>query len=111
MSTSNNSLTIPMFNGENYHIWTVKMKFVLRFQGFKKDKVITCLHAIHANHIFTKIMDLETPKQVWNKIQDEFEGNNKVKFIRLITLKREFELKKMEDNEYVKGCCEPNMTS
>nr|KYP62540.1 hypothetical protein KK1_017078 [Cajanus cajan] len=33
MSTSTNSPAIPMFNGENYHIWAVKMKFVLRSQG------------------------------------------------------------------------------
>nr|KYP62202.1 hypothetical protein KK1_016727 [Cajanus cajan] len=74
MSTSTNSPAIPMFNGENYHIWAVKMKFVLRSQGLwnvviseadppplrenptiaqikayeeeklKKDKAITCLH-------------------------------------------------------------------
>nr|KYP60445.1 hypothetical protein KK1_022851 [Cajanus cajan] len=94
MSTSTNSPAIPMFNGENYHIWAVKMKFVLRSQGLwnvviseadppplrenptiaqikayeeeklKKDKAITCLHAGLADHIFTKIMDLETPKSV-----------------------------------------------
>nr|KYP64955.1 hypothetical protein KK1_019569 [Cajanus cajan] len=76
MSISTNSPAIPMFNGEDYHIWAVKMKFVLRSQGLwnvviyevsqikayeeeklKKDKAITCLHAGLANHIFTKIMD------------------------------------------------------
>ena len=81
-----------MFNGENYHILAVKMKFYLRFQGLwniviseadppplrenptvaqmkaheeeklKKDKVITYLHSRLADHIFTKIMDLEILK-------------------------------------------------
>ncbi|RDY02788.1 hypothetical protein CR513_13719, partial [Mucuna pruriens] len=59
----------------------------------KKDKVITCLY-----HIFQKIMDLETPKE----IQDEFEDNNKVKYVKLLGLKRKFELKKMKDKKSVK---------
>ncbi|XP_034686747.1 uncharacterized protein LOC117915302 [Vitis riparia] len=109
MSTySSTSSVIPVFNGEHYHIWAVKMRFYLRSQGLwnvvmseadspplganptvakmkayeekklKKDKAITCLHSGLVDHIFTKIMDLETPKQ------------------------REFELMKVKDNEYVK---------
>ncbi|RVX19280.1 Retrovirus-related Pol polyprotein from transposon TNT 1-94 [Vitis vinifera] len=133
MSTSSNtSSVIPVFNGEHYHIWAVKMRFYLRSQGLwnvvmseagppllranptvaqmkayeekklKKDKAITCLHSGLADHIFTKIMDLETPKQVWDKLQGEFEGSNRVKTVKLLTLKREFELMKMKDNEFVK---------
>lgn len=37
-----------------------------------------------------------------DNIQDEFEGSNRVKSIRLLTSKREFELMKMKDNEHVK---------
>nr|KYP32686.1 hypothetical protein KK1_046560 [Cajanus cajan] len=47
-------------------------------------------------------MDLETPKQVWDKIQDEFEGSSRVKSIKLLTLKKEFELMKTKDNESIK---------
>ena len=99
MSTSsNNSAAIPVFSGEYYHIWAVKMRFHLRAQGLwnvvmsnadppalptnptlaqmraheeeklKKDKAITCLHSGLADHIFTKIMELETPKLVWDKL-------------------------------------------
>ncbi|RVW53770.1 Retrovirus-related Pol polyprotein from transposon TNT 1-94 [Vitis vinifera] len=68
----------------------------------KKDKAITCLHSGLAYQIFTKIMDLETPKQVWDKLQGEFEGSNIVKIVKLLTLKREFELMKMKNNESVK---------
>eukprot|EP00258_Populus_trichocarpa_P043537 XP_024459556.1 uncharacterized protein LOC112328004 [Populus trichocarpa] len=133
MSTSSNSASaIPVFNGEHYHIWAVKMRFYLRSQGLwnvvvsdsdpppltanpiiaqmkaheeeklKKDKANTCLYSGLADHIFTKIMDLETPKEVWDKLQGEFEGSNRVKTVRLLALKREFELMKMKDNESVK---------
>ena len=117
--------------GELYHIWVVKMRFYLRSQGLwnvvvtdsdppplnanptiaqmkaheeeklKKDKAITCLHSGLADHIFTKITNLETPKQVWDKLQNEFEGSNRVKAVKL-AFKREFELIKMKDNESVK---------
>lgn len=109
-SSSSSYSSVPVFDGEHYHIWAVKMKFFLRSQGLwnivetdadpyplrqnptlaqikaheeekcKKDKAITCLHSGVANHIFTKIMDLETPKQVWDKLQVEFEGSHRVLF-------------------------------
>ena len=130
--SSNSSSVIPVFNGEHYHIWAVKMRLYLRSQGLwnvvmskadppplgtnhtvaqmkayeeeklKKDKTITCLHLGLVDHIFTKIMDLETPKQVWDKLQGEFEGSDNVKTVRLLTLKREFELMKMKDNKSMK---------
>jgi len=71
-------------------------------EKLKKDKAITCLHSGLADHIFTKIMNLETPKQVWDKLQIKFEGSNRVKAVKLLAFKREFELIKMKDNESVK---------
>ncbi|RDX74171.1 hypothetical protein CR513_46114, partial [Mucuna pruriens] len=68
----------------------------------KKYKVITFLHSKFVDHIFTKVMDLETLKQVCDKIQNEFKTSNGAKFVRLLTLKKEFELTKMKDNESVK---------
>ena len=50
-------------------------------EKLKKDKAITCLHSGLADHIFTKIMDLETPKLVWDKLQGEFEGSSRVKIV------------------------------
>ena len=79
--SSNISSVIPVFNGEHYHIWAVKMRFYLRSQGLwnvvmseadppplganptvaqmkayeeeklKKDKAITCLHSGLVDHI------------------------------------------------------------
>jgi hypothetical protein len=71
-------------------------------EKLKKDQAIICLHSELADHIFTKIMNLKSPKQVWDKLQVEFEGSNTVKTVRLLALKREFELMKMKDNESVK---------
>lgn len=68
----------------------------------KKDKTLTCLHSRLADQIFISIMDLETPKAVWDKLQETFEGTDRVKSVRLLTLRREFELLKMKDDELVK---------
>ena len=132
-ASSNQASAIPLFSGENYHIWAVKMRFYLRSQGLwnvvatnadpspllpnptlaqirafeeeklKKDKAITCLHSGLADHIFTKIMDLESPKLVWDKLQGEFQGSSRVKTVRLLAFKREFELMKMKEAETVKS--------
>lgn len=47
-------------------------------------------------------MDLETAKQVLDTVQDEFEGSNMVRSVRILTLQREIELMKMMDKESVK---------
>ena len=121
-----------MFNGEFYHVWSVNMRFHLRSQGLwdvvmtdqdppplranptmahikeyeeqklKKDRAITCIHSGLADHVFTKIMNLETPKQVWEKLKEEYEGGERVKKVKILTLKREFELMKMKESETLK---------
>lgn len=47
---------------------TVAQMKVHKKEKLRKDIVITYLHVGLADHIFTKIIDLETPKQVWDKI-------------------------------------------
>nr|GEV84249.1 putative ribonuclease H-like domain-containing protein [Tanacetum cinerariifolium] len=70
--------------------------------SLKKDKALTCLHSGIADQIFTSIIDLETSKAVWDKLQETFDGTDRVKVVRLLTLKREFELLRMKDDELVK---------
>lgn len=52
--------------------------------------------------MFTKIMDLESPKEIRDKIKCEYEGGLRVRNFRLLILKREFELLKMKDTKAVK---------
>ncbi|KAA8533766.1 hypothetical protein F0562_031283 [Nyssa sinensis] len=47
-------------------------------------------------------MACETPKEIWEKIREEYEGSQKVKNVKLLTLKREFEMHKMKEGETVK---------
>ncbi|GJW27234.1 retrovirus-related pol polyprotein from transposon TNT 1-94 [Tanacetum coccineum] len=90
----------PPTLGENP---TVAQLRTYKTKSLKKDKALTCLHSGIADQIFTSIMDLETPKAVWDKLQENFEGTDRVKAVRLLTLKREFELLRMKDDELVKN--------
>ncbi|KAL4376396.1 hypothetical protein GQ457_02G039420 [Hibiscus cannabinus] len=126
------STCVPIFTGTHYHVYVVKMKVYLRSLGLwnvvetnedppalranhilaqlkaynedllKKVKALTCIHSGLADHIFTSIMDLETPKSVWDKLKEIHEGGDRVKETKLLTLKREFSMLQMNDDELIK---------
>ncbi|KAJ4710130.1 Retrovirus-related Pol polyprotein from transposon TNT 1-94 [Melia azedarach] len=131
-SGSTSYLAVPMFTGENYQIWVVKMKSYLKSirlwdavetgrdppplrvnptiaqmkqyeeELLKKDKALSVLHSALADHVFTGIMALETAKEVWDQLKEQNEGSDRVKAVRLLTLKREFENLKMKEAETIK---------
>ena len=122
----------PLFNGENYHIWVIKMKAYLKALSLweavevgedpaplladptlnqikaheenkaKKPRALTCIHSALTEVIFTRIMACETPKEAWQKLKDEFESSDQVKTVKVLTLKREFEMLRMKEGENVK---------
>ncbi|KAA8546721.1 hypothetical protein F0562_003142 [Nyssa sinensis] len=47
-------------------------------------------------------MACETPKEIWEKPREEYEGRQRVKNVKLLTLKKEFEMHKMKERETVK---------
>ncbi|XP_039017034.1 uncharacterized protein LOC120147807 [Hibiscus syriacus] len=61
----------------------------------KNDRALTCIYFGLAYHIFTSIMDLETPKSVWNKLKEAYEGGDKVKKIK-------FSMLQMKEDELIK---------
>ena len=115
-SSSNVTLSVPQFSGKNYQIWVVKMKSYLKSLGLweivdvdkqvpplsanptvaqmkqheeekqKRDKAVTCLHSALTDGVFISIMHLETAKQIWDELKENFEGNERVKAIKLLTL-------------------------
>ncbi|KAA8543340.1 hypothetical protein F0562_021165 [Nyssa sinensis] len=122
----------PLFNGENYQVWVIKMKTYLKTlnlweavendvdpaplgddptiaqlknyeeQKAKKPTVLTCLHSALSETILLSVMACETPKEIWEKLREEYEGSQRVKNVKLLTLKREFEMHKMKERETVK---------
>ncbi|KAL4323791.1 hypothetical protein GQ457_11G010010 [Hibiscus cannabinus] len=122
----------PIFVGENYHIWVVKMKTYLQAYDLwevvemdrdppplranptlaqmrqhseecaKKHKAMSCIQNGVSDVIFTRIMACETPKQAWDKLKEEFMGTEKTRQQQLLNLRRDFENLKMKESETVK---------
>ncbi|GKV53769.1 hypothetical protein SLEP1_g60284, partial [Rubroshorea leprosula] len=122
----------PVFAGQNYTVWAVKMKAYLRAfelwevveidrqpaplppnatlaqikrhseEVAKRYKALTCLHSAVTDEIFNRIMTCETAKEAWDKLRVEFQGDNKARQMEVLNLKREFALIRMKDAETVK---------
>ncbi|RVW64360.1 hypothetical protein CK203_046996 [Vitis vinifera] len=133
MASSNTSaLSTPVFNGENYQVWAVKMKAYLRGLGLwqwveterqiqplgnnptlnqirdheKKKLTLQELYLtsmlLSQNQFFTRIMACETPKKVWDKLKEMYLGSDRTRQMQILNLKRQFEVLRMKDNESIK---------
>ncbi|XP_052181845.1 uncharacterized protein LOC127794637 [Diospyros lotus] len=68
----------------------------------RKPKALTCIHLVVLDAIFIRIMTCDLPKQAWDKLKEEFESSDRVKSIKMLTLKREFKMLRMKDGDTVK---------
>nr|XP_048319621.1 uncharacterized protein LOC125418944 [Ziziphus jujuba var. spinosa] len=122
----------PMFDGNNYPIWEIKMRSYLQtydlWELVKVDyeveplragatvnqiklhseenarpyKILTAIQAAVTDDIFTRIMTCTTPRQAWEKLQEEFQGSTRSRQMQLLNLRREFKNVKMLEHETVK---------
>ncbi|XP_021758678.1 uncharacterized protein LOC110723641 [Chenopodium quinoa] len=133
MANNNVSFPIPIFGGESYDFWKIKMKTMLRSYGLwsyadkgynepedesslsdaqrkrleeermKDAKALYLIQNAVKYTIFPRIMRANTAKEAWEILQQEFQGDSKVRSIKLQSLRRDFENLKMKDNELVKN--------
>ncbi|XP_009777772.1 uncharacterized protein [Nicotiana sylvestris] len=126
ISSSSQSL-IPIFTGEKYEFWSIKMKTLFKSQGVwelveegfvdqassneeveklkkikKKDAKALCFiqQAVH-DTIFSRIAAATTSSQAWKILKKEFQGSAKVITVKLQTYRREFETLSMKSNESI----------
>ncbi|XP_017628829.1 uncharacterized protein LOC108471770 [Gossypium arboreum] len=104
----------PVFNGEGFHIWIVKMRTYLQafdpWEVFNTDVEPAPLRANptvaqirqHADERTKRIMACETPKQARDKLKEEFQGTERTRQQQLLNLRRDFENLKMKEEETVK---------
>ncbi|XP_049345458.1 uncharacterized protein LOC125809975 [Solanum verrucosum] len=52
--------------------------------------------------VFTKIMTLTSPKEIWNYLKKEYAGDERIRGMKVLNLMREFELQRMKESEIVK---------
>ncbi|OMO61385.1 Integrase, catalytic core [Corchorus capsularis] len=122
----------PVFTGQNYHLWSVKMKTSLQAhelwevvdtgrdptplrgnptlaqmkhhgeQVAKQYKALSYIQNSVSEAIFTRILTCETPKEAWDMIREEFQGSDKSRQQQLVTLRRQFEVIRMKEDETIK---------
>ncbi|XP_031259739.1 uncharacterized protein LOC116117871 [Pistacia vera] len=132
MATQSVLMAPPVFNGDHYHIWAVKMKAFLRGQGLwqyveenrqppplgqnptlnklrmheeetaKAPRALSHIHAAVIDLVFTRIMAYENPKEAWDKLREEYMGSTTTRNMQILNLRREFEMQRMQETEKVK---------
>ena len=68
----------------------------------RKFKAKTCLYSAISKAIFPRIIALDTAKQIWNYLQEEFHGNERIIQMQVLNLRREFEMQKMKETETIR---------
>ena len=120
--TSFSSIVPPVFDGDNYQIWVVRMETYLdaldlweaveedyeipalpnnptmaqikahKEKKTKKSKAKACLFATVLSTIFTRIMSLKSAKEIWDYLKTEYEGDERIRGMQVANLVRDFEL-------------------
>lgn len=137
MASNGNSLSvaqplIPVFKGESYEFWSIRMKTILKSQDLwdfvergyadpdeenrlrdnkKKDAkaLVFIQQAVH-DSIFSRIATATTSMQAWSILQKEFQGDSKVIVVRLQSLRRDFETLMMKGGESIASFLSRAMT-
>ena len=60
------------------------------------------MQAVVSEVIFDRIIACDTPKEAWDKLKEEFQGNEKTRQMQVLNLRREFELFRIKDYETIK---------
>lgn len=68
----------------------------------KKHKALSCLHTTVTEEIFNRIMTCESAKQAWDRLAEEYQGDQKARQMEVLNLRRELEMLRMKEGETVK---------
>jgi hypothetical protein len=122
----------PIFDGESYQLWAVKMETYLeafnlwkaveedyevhplptnpimaqirnhKERKTRKSKAKACLFDAVSTTIFTRIMSLKLAKDVWDYLKKEYAGDERIHGMQSLNLIREFELQRMKESDTIK---------
>ncbi|KAL3753692.1 hypothetical protein ACJRO7_001003 [Eucalyptus globulus] len=114
-STSSVQMQLPKLNGKNYNNWSVQMKVLFRSQdlwnlvenGYTEVVDAEEFNALRKEEkealemIFEKISSAETAKEAWDILQKSYKVDDRVRRVRLQTLRGDFESLRMNDSESI----------
>jgi len=122
-SSSFAQLSVPQFNEEDYDHWSIMMITLFRFNGLlevvengfseeeskisenkQKDAhtLLLIQQAVHRS-LFSQIAAAKTAKEASNALQTQFQGNPKIKALRIQALRQTFENLQKKENEGVQA--------
>ncbi|XP_019457548.1 PREDICTED: uncharacterized protein LOC109357948 [Lupinus angustifolius] len=125
MATSNGfAMNLPILDGKNYDHWSIQMEAIFGFQecldvvkagmpmvdensveyreANKRDcKAIFLIHQCVDRANFEKIYAASCSKEAWEILEKNYTSGKRVKKVRLLTLKRQFELMQMDERESI----------
>ena len=131
MASSNGNFPASMsvLIGKNYDDWCAQMKVIFRFQDvtevvqegvqeldrnptdaqkvahrdlMKRDaKALFIIHQCVDADNFQKIRSADTAKKAWDTLDKSYAGDSKLKKVKLQTLRRQYELLQMSDQESI----------
>ncbi|XP_047268896.1 uncharacterized protein LOC124898867 [Capsicum annuum] len=129
MNSETSFLIPPVFNGENYQAWAIRMMVHLEaldlWEAAEEDYKVTplgdnptvnqmrhhkegktrkakakaCLFLAVSPLILTKIMQMKSAAEIWEYLEKEYQGNERVQNMQVMNLIREFEMKRMKESE------------
>jgi hypothetical protein len=118
----------PIFKGDNYALWSIRMRSYLMELGFNvwlslirgyyvpktapsdtttkklcndNSRVSNAILGGLANNVFVKVMHCKLEKWIWDKIQIIYEGDSKVKQEKIQMYRRQFEILKMKEEKNI----------
>ncbi|GAV80729.1 UBN2 domain-containing protein [Cephalotus follicularis] len=89
----------PLAESGNLTVAQIKQQ---KEESTRNYKALSFLHSTVAATIFPRIVGASTAKEAWDTLQEEFQGSDSVRAIKLLNFRREFELLKMKDGDAVK---------
>ncbi|XP_019447220.1 PREDICTED: uncharacterized protein LOC109350438 [Lupinus angustifolius] len=125
MANSNGfAMNLPILDGKNYEHWSIQMKAIFGFQecldvvkggmpivdensveyreANKRDcKAIFLIHRCVDRANFEKISAASSSKEAWEILEKNYSGRKKIKKVILLTLKRQYELMQMDEQESI----------
>ncbi|KAL6345206.1 hypothetical protein AAG906_015689 [Vitis piasezkii] len=115
------AMALLVFNGDNYTIWVIYGRLLNmtdvpplsnnltmaqvknhKERKTRKSKEKACLFAAISATIFTRIMSLKSAKAIWSYLKFEYEGDDRIKGMKVLNVIRDFELQKMKESETIK---------
>jgi hypothetical protein len=127
-STNSYKNGIPQFDGHKYGFWSIRMNTCIQAQEFEMWKSIVYGYTVPTvpptndkavklgqnnskatnallnglnETIFTNVSHCKSAKEIWDKLQNIYEGDTKVKEGKLQTCRGQFEQLKMKEDENI----------